>query len=450
MTIQIITNKKRVISLLFFVFFFITKSELKAQTPVKCGYKMALDQLNDIDPGYKQRLAEDFYQIKNNGLNPRDEEVFRIPVVFHVIYNNDRQNIEDKYILSQLEVLNNAYRNSHNDTINTRDIFKPFAGDARIEFYLAQEDPTGNPTTGITRTQTDVESFGDIGLLLGNLNLELFEKMKYAEQGGQDAWPTNRYLNIWIADAGIDFLGNYLPALLGLATPPRYPALPDNWPAGSVDGIVDGVFLQYQTIGLDNPYKSDLLDLAGQGRTAVHEVGHYLGLRHISGDESCGDDGIDDTPTMNQTTQEANKCPDATVNTCGAGTSGDMPDQWENYMDYSNDMCQTMFTVQQVSHMRKVLTAQRDTLIHQTLNTDKKIVRAFSVFPNPATTIVTLRDLPEGGVLNMYDQVGKVIQSKKRLNSNVIDVSQMNTGFYIINYLVDNQVFTTKLFILRE
>jgi hypothetical protein len=74
--------------------------------------------------------------------------------------------------------------------------------------------------------------------------------------------------------------------------------------------------LQYQTIGNNNPFKEDLQDLVSAGRTAVHEIMPYFGLRHIDGDEECGTDGIDDTPTMNLSSQEAGTCPDANINTC--------------------------------------------------------------------------------------------------------------------------------------
>lgn len=442
------TGTNRIIAL--YVFLFTGLTLFAQQKPIihKCGHTMLIDAMEKRSPGYRDDLDRAF-EAAENSIAPRNGEVLRIPVVFHVIYNTDRQNIADEYIYSQLDVLNQAFRNTHSDTANTREVFKSFAGDAQIEFFLAETDPDGNPTGGITRTHTDKETFGDLSIIIGNINLELLESMKYTEKGGQDAWPTDRYLNIWVADAGITFLGTYLPALLGLATPPRYPSLPENWPDGAVDGIKDGVFLQYQTIGLNNPYKSDLFDLASVARTAVHEVGHYLGLRHISGDEECGNDGIDDTPTMNISSQETNACPGSGVNTCNSTQPDDLPDMWENYMDYSNDICQTLFTKGQVEHMRKVLTLQRDTLLNWPLGVKKDIIENISIYPNPAQTEIFIKNLNPGGALTIHNVLGQVVRRISRLESLRVPVSDLPSGVYVLTYQYGNKKYNNRLIIQR-
>jgi len=442
------TGTNRIIAL--YVFLFTSLTLFAQQKPIihKCGHTMLIDAMEKRSPGYRDDLDRAF-EAAENSIAPRNGEILRIPVVFHVIYNTDRQNIADEYIYSQLDVLNQAFRNTHSDTANTREVFKSFAGDAQIEFFLAETDPDGNPTGGITRTHTDKETFGDLSIIIGNINLELLESMKYTGKGGQDAWPTDRYLNIWVADAGITFLGTYLPALLGLATPPRYPSLPENWPDGAVDGIKDGVFLQYQTIGLNNPYKSDLFDLASVARTAVHEVGHYLGLRHISGDEECGNDGIDDTPTMNISSQEANACPGSGVNTCNSTQPDDLPDMWENYMDYSNDICQTLFTKGQVEHMRKVLTLQRDTLLNWPLGVKKDMVENISIYPNPAQTEIFIKNLNPGGALTIHNVLGQVVRRISRLESLRVPVSDLPSGVYALTYQYGNKKYNNRLIIQR-
>lgn len=418
-------------------------------TSYRCGNALMDKAMEQRHPGYLENQKKAFAEVQNS-LTLRNGEVLRIPVVFHVIYNTAKQNIADEYIHNQIEVLNDAYRNRHADTANTRPIFKPLAADAEIEFYLAEVDPNGNPTTGITRTKTDIETFGDLTIILGGFNIELFEKMKHTDQGGHDAWPTNRYLNIWVADAGVNFLGLYVPGLLGLATPPRYPSLPDNWPDEDFGDIVDGVFLQYQTVGNNNPNKADLLDLVSAGRTAVHEVGHYFGLRHINGDEECGTDGIDDTPTMNLSTQEANTCPGADVNTCGQGEPDDLPDMWENYMDYSNDICQTLFTIGQVGHMRKVLTTQRDTLYNWALSTQTFRPEEINVYPSPANDLIYLNNVPLGGTLAIHNNMGIPVLMKEQLLSNKVDVSSLRPGFYFLTYnLVWRKKYTSRIVIVR-
>ncbi len=414
----------------------------------RCGNALMDKAMEQRHPGYLENQKKAFAEVQNSP-TLRNGDVLRIPVVFHVIYNTAKQNIADEYIHNQMEVLNDAYRNRHADTANTRPVFKHLAADAEIEFFLAEVDPDGNPTTGITRTKTDIETFGDFSIILGGFNIELFEKMKHTDQGGYDAWPTNRYLNIWVADAGVNFLGLYVPGLLGLATPPRYPSLPDNWPDEDFGDIVDGVFLQYQTVGNNNPNKADLLDLVSAGRTAVHEVGHYFGLRHINGDEDCGTDGIDDTPTMNLSSQEANSCPGADVNTCGQGEPGDLPDMWENYMDYSNDICQTLFTIGQVGHMRKVLTSQRDTLFNWALSTQQWTAGVMSVFPNPANDHINIKNIPLGGSLTVFNSIGRAIIRKTQLQSTSLDVTSLPTGVYFMTYESAGKKYNSRIVIAR-
>jgi len=451
MAVSTILKSVRCKAVYFLILFSLYCIQVNAQhVPAihRCGAEMYNKAMEAKFPGYIESLQAAF----NNAVNspsPRSGEVYRIPVVFHVIYNTDKQNIPDSCIYNQIKVLNDAYRNRHADTANTRAIFKPLAGDAEIEFFLADTDPDGNPTSGITRTHTDIETFGDITIIIGGFNLDYFEQMKFTDKGGHDAWPTNKYLNIWVADAGFNFLGIYLPALLGLATPPRYPSLPDNWPEGSVDGIVDGVFLQYQTIGNNNPYKDDLQGLVSAGRTAVHEIGHYFGLRHINGDEDCGDDGIDDTPEMVLSTQEAGSCPGADINTCNSDQPDDLPDMWENYMDYSNDICQTLFTAGQVNHMRKVLTTQRDTLYNWPLKTEKVLQRHLSLYPNPAQNEFRLIDMEPGGALSVRDAFGLEVIKIDKLKDNTVSIRDLPSGFYVITYRLKKQYFSGKLIVSR-
>lgn len=298
----------------------------------------------------------------NAGSRSTGNLVYRIPVVVHIVYTSPAENLHDSLVYNQLEVLNNAFRRDSPDTVFTRDVFKPFAGDAGIEFYLATEDPNGNPTTGITRTST-VQPGGFGGFSPFN------DAMKKAADGGINAWPTDRYLNIWVCDINSQpFLGS----VLGYAYPPIGNL--SNWPANAApaDTTVQGVVIYHKVFGRNNPLAANdpMLRDVSLGKTTVHEVGHYLGLRHIWGENAANpfapgacnlDDFVHDTPpTINRSEQEC----DLTKNECGPVCPNypDLPDMIENYMDYSVDSCNNMFTHGQIAIMRNVLALYRPNL----------------------------------------------------------------------------------------
>jgi len=238
-------------------------------------------------------------------------DVIKIPVVFHVVYKTAGQNISDALLLSQLNILNEDLRRINADTTDTPDAFGDVAADCNIEFCLAQIDPNGNITTGINRYETDVTSF--------NTN----DDVKFAAEGGADAWPADSYLNFWVCNLGA--------SLLGYA---QFPGGPDE---------TDGVVIHYNHVG-DNPagYPYHL------GRTATHEVGHWLNLRHIWGDDTncAGSDLVDDTPNQKVETYGCPGFPKTDV--CSATSPGIM---FQNYMDYSDDACMNIFTEGQKERM---------------------------------------------------------------------------------------------------
>ncbi|MDH3708251.1 MAG: choice-of-anchor J domain-containing protein [Cyclobacteriaceae bacterium] len=246
------------------------------------------------------------------------KEVITIPVVVHVIHNGEPisagSNLDDARILQQIQILNEDFRRLNADTINTPGEFLPVAADVEIEFVLAMRDPEGLPTPGIVRVQGTRSEYG----LVHNTELK-----------SQSYWPAEDYLNIWVAQ---------LESLLGYA----------QFPVSSLEGLeiasenrlTDGVVIDSDFVGINPNSNPESL-----GRTATHEVGHYLGLRHIWGDGGCGvDDFCDDTPLANSSNFG---CPDS--NSCGSD------DMVENYMDLTDDQCMNLFTICQKSRMRAVL-----------------------------------------------------------------------------------------------
>ena len=261
--------------------------------------------------------------------NYSSKSIITIPVVVHVVWKNSGQNISDAQILSQIDVLNKDFRRLNIDTINTPSIWQSVSADCEIEFCMATIDPNGNATTGITRTQTTVSSFGMQG-----------DYMKHTSDGGIDGWPSDDYLNIWVCN---------LDNLLGYST------VPSNWTDPE-----DGVVIGHQYYGLTNDPQY------GKGRTATHEVGHWLNLEHTwgSGWNSCGDDQVNDTPTQEW---ENYGCPSFPESPNSCNTTNANGDMFMNYLDYTNDACMNLFTNGQKDRMISAINQYRSELLTQTI-----------------------------------------------------------------------------------
>jgi len=286
-----------------------------------CGTMSVHHRLLEADPGFRRRQIDlEHATMRRMTLGAEARVgVTTIPVVVHVVYNTASENISVAQIKSQISVLNRDYRATNPDRSKAPAVWKGLVADARIQFALATKDPNGKPTTGITRTKTTRASFGDD------------DAVKNASTGGVTAWPSARYLNIWVCTlAG---------GLLGYA---QFPGGPKK---------TDGVVILNTAFGTTGTAKAPF----NLGRSATHEVGHWLNLRHIWGDtEDCsGSDMVADTP--NAATPNFGK-PSFPHVSCGNGPNGDM---FMNYMDYVDDSAMVMFTTQQVARMQTALDGAR-------------------------------------------------------------------------------------------
>ena len=160
----------------------------------KCGTTIKEDLLKEKYPQYKSSREVVNYETNKwlmNNSTDNLKSIITIPVVVHVVYNTNAENISDAQIFSQMDVLNADFRRTNSDASNTPSVWQNIAADCEIDFCLATIDPNGNPTTGITRTNTNQTSFSISS-----------DNVKYSSAGGIDPWPQDDYLNIWVCDLG--------------------------------------------------------------------------------------------------------------------------------------------------------------------------------------------------------------------------------------------------------
>lgn len=425
-----------------FILFFLVSISLQRivaqQQKPMCGYDMAVSHYISKYPAYRQARETAFANAKS-AANLRAGQLFTIPVVVHVLWKNSVENLPDSVIYNQIDVLNADYGRTNADTINCRAMFDSVGANTGIQFVLTQ----------INRVQTNNDfTFGFSGMP--------DSITKYTAAGGSDAVDPIHNLNIWI----INFQPSLFGQLLGYAYPP---ANLSNWPAGQEAPKLEyeGVVIDYRAIGNNNPNTFNLQGvgvLTIKGRTATHEVGHYLGLRHIWGDggifgganDCMQSDGIDDTPFANA--QSDFNC-DKTKNSC-SGTDAyyhfNAPDMVENYMDYSAEDCMNLFTRGQGSHMRGVLLSERADLPNNSVGIINTLAEKLSVYPVPAENIVYISH-PEAAidqivVLNAFGQ--KVIAPiAEKAAYFAVDVTALTRGIYFVDITVAGQKIVKKIIV---
>ncbi len=378
----------------------------KAQYPF-CGYEMGINAMNLQHNAYKENIERTFELHKSYSFN-RNNEVLKIKVVFHIVYKDSVENITDEKIYEQLNELNRCFRRMNPDTINTRNDFLEVVGDANIEFEIEE----------IIRVKT-TKDFDPTLFALPDI-------VKETSKGGSDAINPDNFLNIWICELQpIDIFGSKSP-LLGYAYPPVGLS---HWPDGSAapSKTLEGVVLDYRTIGLGEFEIPNMGSIPMLGRTCVHEVGHYLGLRHISGDGSAfggvscdGNDGVDDTPPQGK--QSEFNC-DHSQNTCNASAANDLPDMIENYMDYSKEDCQNSFTKGQIDIMRNVLFGVRNGLIEGVSSQDDNDYAVLNVYPNPSNGLFKISSERNYKNYQVYNE---------------IDLSNKFNGIYFLTLITEN------------
>lgn len=297
----------------------------------RCGTEAYTKSITDNNPSYALARTKVNAQTEKwieNHPNYKRQGIITIPVVVHVVWNTNQENISDTQIESQIDILNADFRRTNIDQINTPSVWQSIAADCEIAFCLAQTDPNGNSTTGITRTQSNETSFSMTN-----------DPVKHTSLGGINAWPNNDYLNIWVCDLS--------GGVLGYATPP----------INSI-GSTDGVVVDHKHFGLSG----SIGGAYNKGRTATHEVGHWLNLDHTwgAGAGSCGNDHVSDTPKQEM---ENYSCPAFPLHPNSCSTTNVNGDMFMNYMDYTNDACMNLFTNGQRNRMLAAINNYRSNMV---------------------------------------------------------------------------------------
>lgn len=323
--------------ILFFILMSLGARFVLAQDVIRC-----LHGNSRLTPSQQERIEREERELANfqkASFRLNEDNVYTIPVVVHIVYYDNTQNFTDAQVQSQIDVLNEDFRMKNADLSETPSGFVPDIGDARMEFVLAKRDPNGNPTNGITRTKTNQTSFS-----YGS------EDVKHADRGGHDAWDPTNYLNIWVCNlaSGTSKVIGYVPYPLAV---------------GSAD---DGVAISYTAFGTSG----NLNVKYTLGRTATHEIGHWLNLLHLWGDPAspgCTTDYVDDTPPQEDGTNSNLNCPIYPYKKPNGDACNNDPSRgrmWCNFLDYTRDQCMSMFSKGQVSRMTAYLTMSRPGILN--------------------------------------------------------------------------------------
>lgn len=378
-----------------------------------------------------------------------DQEIITIPVVVHLVsqdpddFSNpsSNPNLTDDQVRSQIEVLNEDYRRMRNTPgFNTDER----GGDSFIQFRLAEYDIAGKPVgefsleekrfSGINRVRTTKESFRICNTCTTE---EELSDLTY------ERFPPTNYLNIWVCR----LTGGYL----GVAQFPLGSALNGLDTEGLIEKT-DGVIIDYRYFGRAGTNNTNRL--YSDGRTTTHEVGHWLGLRHIWGDSYCGDDFVDDTPTAdgkneNSCEERFTACPSEAPNTLK---------MIENFMDYTPDKCMNIFTKGQIERMRTVLETsplRRELVRNSKLSQLKDSPQlAIDMFPNPSTEWMQLGITFEGErniTVSVYNLSGDRISTSSYLRSKSryipVITESLVPGVYVVRIEAGNEQISKKFIV---
>lgn len=266
-----------------------------------------------------------------------------IPVVVHIVYRTETENISTAQVQSQIDALNRDFNKQNTDISKVPSEFSSLVADCQIRFQLATRSPQASPTNGIVRYATTKTTWG------------ANDDIKRSAKGGFANWDPSKYLNIYVCNIGESILGY------------------SSFPSSPVE--LDGLVIDYKAFGTIGTARAPF----DKGRTCVHELGHWLNLVHVWGDINCGDDYVSDTPQQkdahvgNVMTPQYSNC-----------TGKQTRDMSMNFMDYVYDHCMFMFTEGQKTRIQAIFASVRASILDSdgcletqplTCNLDKPLIK---------------------------------------------------------------------------
>jgi hypothetical protein len=403
---------------IFFINLFINYRFLVAQN---CDYHYQPDaKIEQYTEGY-------VFKYFKNHLSTR--QVIKIPVVVHVVWKNDEENISDAQIQSQIDVLNKDFRKLNTDFKNIPSVFKNVAADCELEFCLARKDTLGKTSTGIVRYKTTLDNVGSV---FPNNKRAVF----YTALGGVDNWRPTEYLNIWVCR---------MSSGLGFSTPL---AKAQTTPAE------DGIMVDFRVFGTIGSATNSVGHK--EGRTTTHEIGHYFNLLHVWGSSNaCDDDDlVSDTPLQ---AEPSNGCPNFPTNdNCSSNI------MYPNFMDYTNDECMGLFTLGQKARMMATLNGFRAGLLRgsgcETVAT-QEVDYQWVISPNPASDYLkisfskginhTITQVLLTDVLGRAYLLKTILKGGNTEGVLEIPLTEIPNGFYLVVIDMDGKKVSSKIIVQK-
>ena len=399
---------------------------------------------------------------------------YTIPVIVHVLYNGTTEskvgtaaNVYAAQVKAQIDALNDAFAGKAPGNSSLPSAFaKVDANDISIRFCLAVIDKNGNTMAepGIERIDWKAKGWSSVTTVDGNNIASYYDNTVKPST----IWDPTKYYNIWIGDFFTPKGG-----IIGYAKFPASSTLTNNF--GSLTGSSknDGVVMATRCFGcktkFSGGYYADSFNNGAfsYGITTVHETGHWLGLHHISGDSSCGNDYCSDTPPQKGGNAGcANglnwNCPSYPfqANQCTGNTYGEM---FQNFMDYTDDYCRSLFTANQATRM---MTAMANAPNRKLLGThglcgsptgiaDEENSNGLQVYPNPnsGTFTIVLNSMEKATYqLELRNVLGQLVYSETLSNFNGryskdLNVSEYGKGIYMMNVVSGDTKMTQKVIV---